>query len=416
LIERHTNKALQAREITMNAMQNRNKTTGRFILSRCPCQQVKRLPPWMVMTFICFLFNQCHPLNVQCASIFEHKTEDDSTSSIPVVLGSPSSAPSASISVGATSNSENDEPKWGTTTFVVFSSVVIFGMILSWILSHQNRYCYPFKSASNWMFDETCSTPDNHNASNKMVTTTGSCCGASELSNIENGHGTAFDATEVDDNSSEFFCNTASVPSKIPCKASIPFFENDCSGHDDDAFDHDLQTWCTDVDDDDSLFQCDSSSSDDFDDLWNEEVEYDNDIVHNPLILYDDSDVLLSKGPIDIDTGEHVPVIQPQQQQSLRCSGGKRRFCNVDSAVTSRKKRNINQKILRTPVKQIRDDYIKEKQRRLNLLLPIPESSEHDTISLTSSKSYFSHSRCLLGDDKYDCIPSIMEIKLIQIV
>ena len=337
-------------------------------------------------------------------------------------VAGPSSSPNSEQSVDTSLSSENSNGNNGnTTSFIVFSSILLFGAASFLLVSYQRcRQNTAQKFGSEWYLENSLPTIDTSNSCNRSDET--------YFAIIEEHHSTSMDITEPDDEVNEFYKDDVeSVPSIHDPQDILASFH--MHHNSDGPFVQDLSIQLHDYDSDDNeniesddeydtSNLCDFLQQNDFDHLWNQDDEFDDD--------FDDSGSHVQTGPIDIDSGEYILFSVPTAvatmtistttmcNDPLRATGDKKRRRDYHSSLTtiSHGPRTIRKKRHKT-VKTIREDYFYEKYndrvRRLKELQPIPESSENDDNTSVSSAgiSYRSKPRTVAtgaADDPNDAI------------
>jgi hypothetical protein len=332
----------------------------------------------------------------------------------------PSSSPISNQAIGISLQTEDSSGSNGSTiSFIVFSSILLFGTILFLLISCRRCRQYSVqKCESEWYLENSLAATDSSNNGNRNEGSDSTEKNDHSFSYIEKNHGISMETTEPDDEDNEYEAvDIESIPSLLYQQDIMASFhgpfELDLLIRQSD-YDSDNYDYIDSADDYDTSYICDVLQHDDFDDLWNQDNEFDDDdyVVSGPPI---------HTGPIDIDSGESVPRTVPTTTLStepiehtsklMLPSCGKKRhrrdclstpFTTLNGATTIRKKRHKT-------VKKLREDYFHEKYhdrvQRFKALQPILESSEHDSISV-SSISYRSKPRtCIaLPEDSSDVI------------
>lgn len=340
----------------------------------------------------------------------------------------PSLSPSSNQTLGTSLLNEDNNRSYGSTiSYIIFSSILLLGAMSFLLISYQRCQQHSTeKSKSEWYLEVSLAATDSSNNYNRNEETDSTVQNDPLFSYIEKHHSTSMDITGPDDETNEFehddIESRHSIYHQQDFLASLhdhyysdgPFVQNlSMQLHDYDSDDNE----CLESDDDyNTSYICDLLQQDDFDDLWNQDDEYDDDF------LTTDSGSRIRTGPIDIDSGESVPITDATREQLMHSSnllrpyGGRkrhRRECKSSSTTTTMNGATMIRKKRPKTVKKLREDYFHDKYRdrvqRFMALQPIPESSENDDNTSVSSAgiSYRSKPRTVAtgaADDPNDAI------------
>ena len=314
-------------------------------------------------------------------------------------LFEPSSSPSFDQRFGNTLAAQENHGRNGSIiSFIVFSSILLSGAIIFLLISCKRcRQQFVQEYESEWYLEKSLEAADICNNGSRNEGSDSTVKNDIVFSNMH--YNTSIDTTEPDDDVNEFYQNDIESISSMNYQQDVlasfhVHHENDGPFVQDQVHDYDRDEYggIESDDDYDTSDVCDLLLHDEnFDDVWNQDDEFDDDFLNGGG---GDASEEIHTGPIDIDSGEKVSPscteskLQRRQQQHgdkkrhrRDCKSSFTPINGVSTTTTVRKKRHKT-------VQKLRAEYFHKKYHdripRCKELQPILESSENDSISVSS--------------------------------
>jgi hypothetical protein len=387
----------------VHVMQSRGTRRRYGASKRCRINDHDRLTIVMLLTYL--IIDRLFLLQVQCAtsnSGEQHKTLKSSISLpiwIPILSTwppEPSSSPTIAPDFYQSIDDDIEtERNTSTLSFALFSCVIIAGSLALFFTFQRKQSRFPPKNEPEWYLEDSQSTAlDSGNNSGEWTTSDKKNF---RLRHNDLEHSNSMKITELGDDKSDLYKGDACIDSvdplqspehirdlwsiDLPLVCNIPRICNI------------LSLWSGDESDDSS--SSGASSSDSFDEIWNDIEEYTEDDCNNAehqSSLSSNDNCIRESGPIDIDTGYYVEeYVTNSMNQTIQPS---RLHKSVHVRRHTRSKSTFIHKHPRT-VKKLREAYF-EAKTRYNSLQPILEIShgDDDSVSISSIQSKSCRSNC----------------------